>query len=103
MELETFLKVVKKVLSTLFEKDSFLIKNNTHEKSISHKIAFYLENELRNFLEENNYSIDIEYNRYLEDPKRSKELDDNLIIPDIIIHKRWENNENSNFAVFEVK
>ncbi len=103
MELETLLEVIKKALNTFFEKDSFLIKNDTHEQAISHKIAFYLENELKNFLEENNYSIDTEYNRYWEDPKRSKELDNNLIKPDIIIHKRWENNEDSNLIIFEIK
>ena len=102
MEINEFKNKLEIVLNILFEKDIFLIENNTHEQSISWKIACYLENEFKDFLEQKGYSVDTEYNRYWEEPKRSKELG-SLIKPDIIIHKRGENNEESNFAIFEIK
>ena len=42
--------------------------------------------------EQNNLIIDCEYNRQLQDPKRDQ--NDNLIIPDIVLHKRGCNSKN---------
>ena len=43
--------------------DYNLIKNQVHEQAITHRIAHYLENKLGLFLENNNLSIDCEYNK----------------------------------------
>ena len=103
MIFEVLKKILERILVEFFNKDKILLQNNSHEQAISHKLACYLEKELEDFLERNNYSVDVEYNRYWEDPKRSKELDNSLIKPDIIIHRRWKNNDGDNLLVFEIK
>ena len=103
MELKELIPILEKVLNKLFERDKILMKNDVHEQSLSHKVACYLEEELRDFLEKEWYSVDVEYNRYWEEPKRSKKLDNDLIKPDIIIHRRGINDKESNFVIFEVK
>ncbi len=153
------IEVINLVLKKLLEKDKELLENNIHEQSISHRIACYLENEIKDFLEKNSYSIDVEYNKIWKDPKEFKEImwewewieykvikkkwkkicefwkvflnvnnycfwlieewqsvfiwkikkdktieiQSKWIRPDIIIHRRWENNEDDNFCVIEIK
>ena len=56
-------EIIKEVLNELYKKDKILIKNETHEITISHKIACYLTNKFEN------WDVDCEYNRDLENPK----------------------------------
>ena len=67
-------EIIKEVLNELYKKDKILIKNETHEITISHKIACYLTNKFEN---ETKY-----------------------IRPDIIIHQR---NIKNNLLVIEIK
>ena len=89
-------EIIKEVLNELYKKDKILIKNETHEITISHKIACYLTNKFEN------WDVDCEYNRDLENPKECNyKLNENKYIrPDIIIHKR---NINKNLLVIEIK
>ena len=48
---------LKAAIARLYKKDRFLIDNDLNERSISHKLAEYLQTEFHNF------DVDCEYNR----------------------------------------
>lgn len=94
-------------ISKFMEYDSFLLKENANERSITHKLAEYLQQE---FID---WNVDCEYNRMVNgdsnDPKRihlpvedvrSNDTEAKTVFPDIIIHKR---NKRKNLLVIEVK
>nr|WP_304170833.1 hypothetical protein [Methanobrevibacter smithii] len=89
-------EIIKEVLNELYKKDKILIKNETHEITISHKIACYLTNKFEN------WDVDCEYNRDLENPKECSynSNETKYIRPDIIIHQR---NIKNNLLVIEIK
>lgn len=111
IEIEEIKNRINKAIKIFYKNDFFLIKNNINERSVTHKLAEYLQ---REFLE---YDIDCEYNRMknknmdneyitkkLDLPK--KEIDSydtkaTTVYPDIIIHHR--RNSNDNLLVIEVK
>lgn len=89
------------------EYDSFLLEENANERSITHKLAEYLQQEFKD------WNVDCEYNRMWNDfeiDKKIIELEEDIasvydtdaktVFPDIIIHKR-ENKDN--LLVIEVK
>ena len=94
-------KYVKICLGMLYKNDGFLLENMVHERSISHKLAEYLQDYFPD------WNVDCEYNKK---EKETKELDGirecseqkttNRIYPDIIIHQR---NVNHNLLVIEIK
>ena len=92
--------VVKKSVKRIFENDFILLKNNTHEQDISHRLAHYMENSLNNYLwfRQSQLSVDVEYNRDIADTKK---INNENCRPDIIIHERFTN-ENNIIAV-EIK
>jgi hypothetical protein len=90
-------------INILLERDSFLLQNNVNERSISHKLAEYLQTRFES------WNVDCEYNRshnvrkelHVTDEARS--LDDTeakTVFPDIIIHIR---NTSNNLLVIEIK
>lgn len=105
-------KIIGDTLSELYEKDSVIIfkSYNLHERSISHRFALYLEKHFTN----QNYIVDVEYNRMLNDygediigneigkrldfEKYGKEM--NAVYPDVIVHKR---NTTDNLLEIEIK
>lgn len=108
-------EIQEKVLNSinkLFDEDIFLLKADANERSISHKLAIYLQAEFESFKE---LSVDCEYNRDMDfDPKRidnwkskcakkveSDDVDAKTVYPDIIVHERG-NNDN-NLLVIEIK
>lgn len=108
-------EIQEKVLNSikkLFDEDIFLLKADANERSISHKLAIYLQDE---FTELKNLSVDCEYNRDMDfDPKRmddwksrcaqeveSDDVHAKTVYPDIIVHERG-NNDN-NLLVIEIK
>ena len=96
--------ILNKSLDQLFEKDSQIIFKtyNLHERSITHRLAIYIEKHFEN----TDYVVDVEYNRmrnsYDEDVIGNligKNLDfekygkdSSNVYPDIIVHKRDTNN-----------
>lgn len=96
----------KDTLYDFISNESYLLENDTHEQSISAKLAQYLQKIYPN------YDVDCEYNRMGEKgekiPKRLMCLLKNMapedggkpVKPDIIIHKRGNN---PNFIVIEIK
>lgn len=116
------IKKIGQAIKILFSKDSYLLENNSSERSITHKIALYLESQYPD------YEVDCEYNLNAKDPRQRKTIyfdinthpevmnvrqgrrihalsgDEQIelsIVPDIIIHKRGHNKNNC--AIIEVK
>ena len=96
-------KLIGRAYQMLIEKDGYLLKVDANERSITHRLAIYLE---AAFPE---YDIDCEYNRDGLDPKKlidfKKEIDSDdtngtTVFPDIIIHRRGKRD---NFIVIEAK
>lgn len=107
-DFEDVQKKVKCSIDKLRDYDRFLLKENVNERSITHKLAEYLQQDFKNL------DVDCEYNRMLNgnsnDPKRmifpikSIKTDDTeakTVFPDIIIHDRDSKDEN--LLVIEVK
>ena len=96
--------IVKQSLKKLRSLDKKLLEIKVNERTITHKLAEYLQ---QNFPE---FNVDCEYNRF-EDlvkkmilPKDKINWDDTeakTIFPDIIIHKRGT--QEANLLVIEVK
>ena len=88
-------KYIKLSLLEFIQKDKDDLMNvNIYEPTLNHRIAVYLERYFCKF----GYVVDCEYNKNRGNPKE----DDmgHKIRPDIIIHKR---NNNNNIAIFEIK
>ncbi|MHA7229462.1 hypothetical protein ACVT98_09585 [Vibrio campbellii] len=92
-----------RALDKLVRDDAYLLEIDANERSISHRLAVYLESE---FTE---WHIDCEYNRDIEDPKRlnidpirtdSTDTQGKTVFPDIIVHARGQAN---NLLVIEMK
>ena len=47
-QISIILSLLKQSVDLLYENDNYLIKNSVHEQDISHRIAHYLENLLKN-------------------------------------------------------
>ena len=82
---------VNSCLQILRERDKYLLDNNLNERTITHKLATYLQEEFPDL------NVDCEYNRLenivktLRLPRDRVNWDDTeakTVFPDIIIHKR---------------
>lgn len=104
---EPMKKIVEQALNlalkSLIEKDGDILRADINERSISHKLAGYLEPYF------SNWNVDCEYNRDHDDPKRLRIPRRNVrtdyiqartVFPDIIIHKRGTD---ENLLVIEIK
>ena len=102
-------KVLEEALEQLKDQDSYLFNVDANERSLTHKLAEYLQARLPA-----GWNVDCEYNRNQGDTKkliqklraiagepRYDDTDAKTVFPDIIIHKRG-NNE-SNLLVIEIK
>ena len=84
---------INAAMHLLYRKDHFLITNSTSERSITHKLAEYIQQLFPH------WHVDCEYNRRgLNRPKAI--LNQDTSYPDIIIHKR---NTKTNLLVIEAK
>ena len=59
------LKLLEQSVDLVYQNDKYLIEHSIHEQDLSHRIAFYFENLLRNYdwFTQNGYSVDVEYNK----------------------------------------
>ena len=104
-------KKIKNAYLKLLKNDSYLLDVDANERSITHRLAIYLEDEFPD------YNVDCEYNRNGAEIKRITEIFNNIIsqnaisitnktgntvsvYPDIIIHHRGTDD---NFIVIEAK
>lgn len=95
--------IFEKAKNEFLEKEKAIIKNDTNEKTLTQRLTFYLELQLRKNIKYENYSVDCEYNRKEEDIKRlkfGKNTDKKEIYPDIIVHQRKIKN---NLIAIEMK
>ncbi len=97
-------RILRSCLKKLRKLDKTLLDINVNERTITHKLAGYLQ---QNFPE---FNVDCEYNRFedlvkkLKLPKDKINWDDieaKIISPDILIHKRGI--QEDNLLVIEVK
>ena len=114
---EEIKKKVKVAIGVLWKNDSFLLKNDVNERSISHKFAEYLQQQFPE------YHVDCEYNKQVDqyDELTKKEVlfnkeeeekyfpktidirdtNSHTVYPDIIIHIRGS--KENNLLAIEVK
>jgi len=90
-------------INKLLRADSDIMIMDVNERTISHRLANYLEPHFPG------WNVDCEYNRNLDDPKRlnirrrnitSDDTEATTVFPDIIIHKRGTD---ENLVVIEMK
>lgn len=82
--------IFEKAKNEFLEKEKTIIKNDTNERTLTQRLAFYLELQLRKNIKYNDYSVNCEYNKDGEDIKRlkfGKNAKRKKIYPDIIIHQ----------------
>ncbi|WP_336020470.1 hypothetical protein [Fusobacterium polymorphum] len=100
---EELIDIFEKAKNEFLEKEKSIIKNDTNERTLTQRLAFYLELQLRKNIKYENYLVDCEYNRKEEDIKRlkfGKNTDKKEIYPDIIVHQRKIKN---NLIAIEMK
>ena len=98
LEFEEIKKKVLDSINELYFKAYYIIDNDVNERSITHKLAIYLQNQFTD------YDIDCEYNRNMKSPKEIVFIETSKkgkVFPDIIVHKRGE--DSNNLIVFEIK
>ena len=102
MEQQEVIDKIKQALNLFYKKDKYLIDNNAHERSISHKLAEYLRPMFPD------YNVDCEYDLHGDELKTLKGIKEcfkrkktERILPDIIIHERGP--DVNNLAVIEIK
>ena len=94
-------KKLRICIEILYKKDLFLIENSVSERSISHKLAEYLQVGFQY------WNVDCEYNIIYDQVKELKGINEfsaqrttDRIYPDIIVHER---NTDKNLVVIEIK
>ena len=119
MEISLIQEKLVEALNELFERDPYLIEKDLHERSITHRLAIYLEGRFPE------YNVDCEYNGNVEEDsgkkyiyllkasaealgllkkdEQDKEVVERAVYPDIIVHKRGLNGPNNNLLIVEVK
>lgn len=87
---------LQEAVESLYKEMPELISNRTHERTIVSHLAYFLKPLFRG------WDVDTDYNREGRggEPKRS--IDGELIVPDIIIHKRSQK-QGPNLMVIQVK
>ena len=112
MEEKELKEKIRESIKLLFLNDCFLVENDCNERSVTHKLAEYLQQRI-NY---EDYCVDCEYNKMKGDdlkPYIAKRLNlpinkiDNddteakTVYPDIVIHRRGNNEKN--LLIIEVK
>jgi hypothetical protein len=98
-------EIIQRAIDRLLAEDTHLFEVDANERSITHRLAIYLQELLPD------WNVDCEYNRNFDDPKRldvltrdgttmANDTDATTVFPDIIVHHR---NTNENHLVIEVK
>src|SRR5882762_9967160 len=97
--------LVNYAIDQLVAHEPILLELNVTERALSHHLACYMAARVPAPL-----SVDCEYNRHFDDPKRlnlphrnslDREIRATTVFPDIIVHER--NSDNRNLLVLEIK
>lgn len=116
-------QAIKGALQKLVYEDRYLFEVDANERTLTHRMAIYLEEKIREV--QGGWNVDCEYNRdvtsrkepyskklWLADDPPPRDYDDapyadenaTTVFPDIIIHKRGKSgDEEGNLVVIEVK
>jgi len=113
MDWTTTKNCVCSAVRTLISKDEGLLAIGANERSLTHRLAIYLEREIQSSQKTHeDWIVDCEYNRLLDRVKtlnlpipktNGADLDAKTVYPDIIVHRRLENLPDSNLLVIEAK
>ncbi|TAM50093.1 MAG: hypothetical protein EPN61_02445 [Burkholderiaceae bacterium] len=93
-------EAVVHAVQTLLERDAYLLWSDVNERTVTHRLAIYVEQAFPG------WDVDCEYNRDGHDPKEIAfgSGDDgehgSRVFPDVIVHKRGTTD---NHIVFELK
>ena len=100
-------QVLIEAVDELLARDVELLGRDVNERSITHRLAIYIERRLAD-----EWDVDCEYNRDFDDAKRldlppraqptSDDIHARTVFPDIIVHKRAPKDQR-NLLVIEVK
>ena len=101
-DLNTLLDILYSAVNEFYERDTDLLTNNKAirkgmERSCAFRIGYYLCNLIKGTMFDN-YDVDMEYNK---NSMQQKNLEKRNVCPDLIIHKRWSND--NNLLVIEFK
>jgi hypothetical protein len=105
MDQEEVTRRLNNALQQLMEHDRYLLEFDLSERCIASRLALYLQNEFPE------YSVDVEYNRQGDRPKRlglpeecanfRNAQGEALAVPDVIVHRRGP--DGPNILVLELK
>ncbi len=85
--------LIAKALDELYSKDSYLLENEVHERTIVFRFGLYLQALMDRSSMFNEYNLDFEYNRNGDNPKRLP-CRPRGAVPDLIVHQRGSNKYN---------
>ena len=95
---EELMNYVEHALEDLYEKDDYLIKNDTSERNIVFHFGRYFINYIEKKDSFNKFNVDCEYNRDIFDENMNKKInckgEVRGMIPDLILHERGTNDNN---------
>ena len=101
MNLERLKLLVKRAIDTLYTHDQKLLSVEASEWAIAHRLAIYLEREIKG------WNVDCEYNKQGEGDglsvKPNPNNDKKNARPDIILHHRGQTGVEHNLLVIEMK
>jgi excisionase family DNA binding protein len=95
---------LKRAMAQFIKRDHYLLEFDVNERSVSHRLALYLQAAFPKSAVDCEYNRDLAYTKELEPPTDPIEWDDTeakTVFPDIIVHKRGSNHHN--MLVVEMK
>lgn len=90
---ECIYEIVEEACKEFYENDRYLINHNVNERAIVFRFGIYLQELISKNKFFDNYNLDNEYNRNMNDSKRLRDYE-NGVYPDLIIHQRGSNEYN---------
>lgn len=85
--------IVEKAIEEFNTKHKYLLENDLSERCICSSFARCIEDRIPKATEYNDVVVDVEYNRGATGCERAiKRMNDEIIIPDLIVHKRGYDN-----------
>lgn len=87
-------EVLTAVRTRFLARDRFLLSTKAHERTVTHRVAVYLEQLLPG------WHVDCEYNRQGVSPDPKSDGEGNRVFPDVIVHIRGKKR---NLLVLEAK
>ncbi|MDR4509388.1 MAG: hypothetical protein MRJ65_14375 [Candidatus Brocadiaceae bacterium] len=87
------ISIINEALDLLYKNDGDLIQRRVHERSLVFRFGLYFNDLLKKSPEFSKLDLDFDYNRNMEDAKRTQKHPQG-IYPDLILHKRCSNKHN---------